>query len=306
MPNWGRVTRETPTATAAHRAANEGSLLFRLADRAAIAVSGKDRVSWLNGLVTCDLAKDAAYGLLVEKKGKIQTDFFIARDADTLVLAVPEARREELVATLDHYLIMEDAEIMPVELAFFLLQGPAAGGLVERIAPAKRAALDLFGKGGFVLAVPMAEADALARAFVDAGAVLADDASWNAIRIEHGVPTFGVEFDTSFYPQEASIEARAVSFDKGCYLGQEVVYMLQNRGHVKKKLVALAVEGVEPLAAGEAITTVEGDAVGDVRSAVVAPSDGVHTAAIAMVKYAQAKDGAELRVCGRTARIQRP
>src|SRR5262249_24066284 len=94
-------------------------LAVRPADRAAIVVRGKDRSSWLNGLVTCDLTKlgsgteaipEGAYGLVVEKKGRIQSDFYAApgRDGESLVLGVLAAGRDALLGTLDHYLVMED------------------------------------------------------------------------------------------------------------------------------------------------------------------------------------------------------
>lgn len=294
-----------PSTDVLLRAANERALLVRLRDRSALVVSGNDRSSWLNGLVTCDLAKlgddRGAYGLLVEKKGKIQTDFYVAQGDAALALAVPASLRDGVAATLDHYLVMEDAELAPAELAFFLLQGPTSGDVANAASHLAtfRGALDLFGAGGAVVAGP--DGDALEAALVAAGATLADDAGWDAVRIVRGLPRFGVEFDASFYPQEASIEGLAVSFDKGCYLGQEVVYMLQNRGHVKKRLVALDVDGVEPLARGAEITTPSGDVVGDVRSAV---ASSTATAAIAMVKHAQSKPGQELRAVGRPARVR--
>ena len=83
-----------------------------------------------------------------------------------------------------------------------------------------------------MLAAPAAEAAALeARLAEEAtklGGGMTDDATWNAVRIEQGLPRFGVEFDTTHYPQEAALEKLAVSFQKGCYLGQEVVYMLRS------------------------------------------------------------------------------
>ena len=112
-----------------------------------------------------------------------------------------------------------------------------------------------------------------------------------------------MEVDATLYPQEASLEKIAVSFDKGCYLGQEVVYMLENRGHVKRKLVPLDVDGDAPLAKGDAVTTPDGAAVGDVKSSVLGPSSG-KPVAIAMVKWAQSKPGTELRVGERVARVR--
>jgi folate-binding protein YgfZ len=295
------------------RAATESVLAVRAFDRTGIVVRGKDRTSWLNGLVTCDLAKLdgalAAYGLLVEKKGRIQTDFFAVPGSsnDALALAVPRELRDGLLETLDHYLIMEDAELEPSDLAVWNLHGPKSKEIAEASAAPFAGTVDLLGSGGAVVAVPATEADAFAERLAglvrEAGGALIDEAAWEAVRIERGLPRFGVEVDATLYPQEASLEKLAVSFDKGCYLGQEVVYMLENRGHVKRKLVPLDIDGDTPLGKGDAVTTAEGAAVGDVKSSVVGPASG-KPVAIAMIKWAQAKPGTELRVGDRVARVR--
>ena len=299
--------------TEAGRASRETVLVVPARDRAAILVSGKDRTSWLNGLVTCELAKrergQGAYGLLVEKKGRIQTDLFIVPSTDpgeeTLALAVPTSLRDGLVPALDHYLIMEDAELTPSDLVFFVAHGPRAAELRE-LAP-YAGTVDLLGTGGLVLGAPSADAGAvearLREAVAKLGGMFADDATWDAVRIEHGLPRFGAEVDATLYPQEAALEKLAVSFSKGCYLGQEVVYMLQERGHVKRKLVPLDLEDGEPPAAGAAVTTPAGEAVGEIKSSAIGPSSG-KPVAIAMVKWAHAKPATELRVGARIARVR--
>ena len=304
-----------PTPAEAARAASASVLVVAARDRAAILVTGKDRTSWLNGLVTCELAKrergDGAYGLLVEKKGRIQTDLFVVPDASdsTFALAVPVSLRESLLTTFDHYLIMEDAELARADLVFLVAHGPRAIEL-RALAPFA-GTIDLLGHGGIVLAAPAAEGAAfesrVAEEVAKLGGVVADDATWDAVRIEHGLPRFGVEFDTTHYPQEAALETLAVSFQKGCYLGQEVVYMLQERGHVKRKLVALDLEAGDVPAVGAAVTTAAGEAVGEVRSATLGPSSG-KPVAIAMVKWASASPGTELNVAvpdgSRAARVR--
>jgi len=304
-----------PTPADAARAASSSVLVVPARDRAAIVVTGKDRTSWLNGLVTCELAKlesgQGAYGLLVEKKGRIQTDLFVVPNADesALALVVPLSLRESLLSTLDHYLIMEDAELALSDLVFVVAHGPRANEL-RALAPFA-GAVDLLGHGGLVLGAPAAEAAAFRAGLADAmtklGGVVADDATWDAVRIEHGLPRFGVEFDATHYPQEAALEKLAVSFQKGCYLGQEVVYMLQERGHVKRKLVPLDLDAGELPAVGAAVTTAAGEAVGEIRSAAVGPSSG-KPVAIAMVKWAHAKPGTELSVAvapgSRAARVR--
>jgi folate-binding protein YgfZ len=244
----------------------------------------------------------------------VQTDLFIvprtsgggAADADgALALAVPASLRETLLPILDHYLIMEDAELAAAELDFVVAHGPRAHELAH-LAPFA-GTVDLLGSGGLVLGVPAADRAAfdaaLATELARLGGVLADEPTWEAVRIEHGLPRFGVEVDASLYPQEASLETLAVSFSKGCYLGQEVVYMLQERGHVKRKLVPLDLEPGELPAVGAPVSTPEGEAVGEIMSAAVGPSSG-KPVAIAMVKWAQAKPGTELRVAARAAHVR--
>jgi folate-binding protein YgfZ len=312
-----RLTLDDAARTPA-LASSSSVLVVPAEGRAAIKATGKDAVSWLNGLVTCDLAKraagDAAYGLLVEKKGRIRVDLFIVPDlssnapSPSFALFVPAAKRDEVMALLDHHLIMEDVELAAVDLALFLAHGPKAGELaaLTEVAPF-RGTLDVLGRGGAALAVPLAERE---RAAVDLareaglrGGVLASDEAWEGVRIEAGVPRFGVEVDDTLYPQEASLEKLAVSFTKGCYLGQEVVYMLENRGHVKRKLVPLDLDGDAPPTAGDAVATPEGEVVGEVRSGTIGPLSG-KPVAIAMLKYAQTKPGTALVVGGRAAHVR--
>jgi folate-binding protein YgfZ len=309
------MTTQSEGPFASARAAREAVLAVPAADRAAILVRGKERLTWLNGLVTCDLAKlgsgQGAYGLIVEKKGRIQTDFYalpsVGEAEPSLALAVLASTRDAMLETLDHYLVMEDAELELADLTFWQLHGPKARELIDGLeGTSYGGTLDLLGVGGAVVAVPAAHAaayesrlEAGARAL---GGALASEEAWEAVRVEHGLPRFGVEADGSLYPQEASLEKLAVSFEKGCYLGQEVVYMLENRGHVKRKLVSLEVDGALPLGKGDAVTTPDGAAVGDVKSSLIGPSG--KPVAIAMVKWAQSRPGTELMVDGRAVRVR--
>lgn len=290
------------------------AFVARRADRDAILVRGGDRVSWLNGLLTCDVAKrrpeDALYGLLLEKKGRIRADVDLVPEVggDALVLAVPRAVRDETFAALDHHLIMEDVELETPELAFYAALGPRSAELVRTGDAPFAGKIDLLGVGGGMLfGVPREHAaafeEALRSKLGELGGVFGDEEAYAALCIEQGLPRFGVEFDTTMLPQEASLEKRAVSFDKGCYLGQEVVYMLEHRGHPKRKLCAIALEeGADVPANGAGVATAAGEAIGDVRSATRGPLRG-RVRALAMIKWSNAKPGTELRVDGRTAHV---
>jgi folate-binding protein YgfZ len=135
------------------------------------------------------------------------------------------------------------------------------------------------------------------QAALTAVATMGDRQGWEALRLEHAVPRFGVDFDDKTYPQEARLETSAVSFDKGCYLGQEVVCMLQMRGHVKRRLASVVVEGSLVPGAGEVVKDGSGAAVGEVTSAVFSPRVG-KPVALAMLKLAVAEPGTQVAVGG--------
>jgi len=309
---------------AAARAARQSVLLVALTDRSGLVVSGKDRVSWLNGLLTCDLAtrgeNDAAYGLWVEKKGRIVSDVWLVprRHEAGMALAVPTSEREALATMLDHYLIMEQVEIQPADVAFFLAIGPQAPQLLAAGDAAGRVDMGL-GQDCAVIAfdnVQDASSTGRVQAWVEraraehhAEVVSCTSSQWAAVAVEFGLPRWGIEFDRTMYPQEASLERIAVSFSKGCYLGQEVVYMLEHRGHVQRKLVSLELEVDAKANAlperGTPVTLSSGETVGTVASATVGPWS-TKPVAIAMVKWAWTKPESELFVGGQRARMRAP
>lgn len=293
--------------------ASPSVLVVRAAELATLVVRGGDRVTWLNGLLTCNLANlgpgQATYGLAVTQKGRVQCDVIVLVDSDRVLLAVPSTVRDELIATFDRYLVMEDAEMSAEDLGVWRVHGPRAVELVDRWkgeGDVRAAALDFTGLGGAVLfasASDAAEFEAgLAAAARELGGAVGDDAAWERLRLERGVPRFGVDFDVSNYPQEAGLEQRAVSFDKGCYLGQEVVCMLEMRGRVKRKLVALDIASGEAPPKGASVSDAAGNVVGEVSSSAERPGGGA--TALAMLKASAIAAAAPVRVAGIEARIR--
>lgn len=294
----------------------------------ALAVTGKDRITWLNGLLTCDLLKsakgsagegEARYGLVVVRSGRMLVDVVVVLANDTALLVVPAALRGALRQHLDHYLVMEDAEIGP-DAAFdvWSLHGPRSGDVLRAAveAGAVGAGLDRTELGGAVVVFPSERAEpigaAIARAVAAAGGVVGDAGGWEALRLERGLPRFGVDFDDKMYPQEAALEKAAVSFDKGCYLGQEVVCMLEMRGHVKRKLASVVVDDEGQGAPGglpergAPVTDEAGATVGEVTSFAASPTLG-KPVGLAILKRAHAEPGSRVLVGGRSAKVvQRP
>lgn len=279
----------------AHKLAETRVLVARAPDLTVLRVSGKDRLSWLSGLLTQDVAKlragQGAYSFLCEKKGKILCDLHLFVRAATIDLVLPVESVESVTAILEHHLIMEDVEVAQDARAVFRLYGPSAPRVAE--------ALDGHGWVGASFRVPVAHvvasenedtfAEALADALRETDGGVAPEGFEDELRVQLGIPRFGKDFGPTHYPQEASLHGLGVSFSKGCYLGQEVLYMLEHRGHAKRKLVSLT--SPERLSVGDVLF--DGDSeVGSVTS--VAPS-GVSWAGIAMVKASASAEGHTVR-----------
>jgi len=255
------------------------------AGRVCVRLTGKDRFSWLNGVLTSDVKSlegkagpRAQLGCALDQKGKIQADVVVfvddAEGGPTVHAWLPRRSAEALLAAWDRYIVMEDVELVPDEGArLFHVEGATPAG---RAAP-----FDALGEGGFVIES-------------DPGLPRLEESAVEARRIAAGRAAFGVDFDEKNYVQECGLEARAVSFTKGCYLGQEVVCMLQMRGHVNKRLVQLAVPA--GITAGAELA-VDGQVVGAVTSVA-------GEAALAMVKYAHSEPGKRLEVGGASVEIQ--
>jgi folate-binding protein YgfZ len=296
-------------------AARRAALAVPSEDLAALVVTGRDRVSWLNGLITCDLVKrpdgEARYGLVVARNGRVIADAIVVVDDARALVVVPAETVEKLRAHLDHYLVMEDAEVAAHNGAFepWMLHGPRSGDVLAaaRAAGAVGGGVDATGLGGAIVLAPTAHAAdvraAIERAVHDAGGVVGDAGGWEALRLERAVPRFGADFDDKTYPQEASLEKIAVSFDKGCYLGQEVVCMLELRGHVKRKLVPVALDAPAlPPPRGASVTDHDGALVGEITSAAASPTLG-KPVALAMLKRAVAEPGTPVFVAGASGRV---
>jgi tRNA-modifying protein YgfZ len=299
-------------ADRARKTSLEGALLVRERERGVLAVRGPDRAKWLNGVVTPDVAQLAAgrgvFGLLLSKQGKIQTDLLLGAGAAEFLLAVAPGTAELALAELDRMLVMEDAEIVnrSGELECFALHGSRAFALAQAAAERRggtAAELDRTGLGGALLFVEQAEADAIAAALVGEGASLASADAWESLRLERGVGVFGVDYGPGDNPHEAALERLAISWSKGCYLGQEAVFMQDARGKLKRRLSLLNLVGGRA-DSGAPVLGPAGETVGEVTSAVAAGAGGL---ALAKVKAPHFELGSNLSVAGAAAVVvERP
>ena len=226
-----------------------------LGPAAALRVTGPERESWLQGVQTNDLHAALEGGaietIFLGGKGRIVADGFIFRFRDELVITTSAALLHGLHEHLDRLLIMEDAELSLAEglhrLRFLPAdEPPRSPASTELIDPASPLPL------GWELLVAQARAEELLRALPERP----DEAQLEAQRVALGVALLDRDFDNGTTPLEAGLD-RAISFSKGCYVGQEVVAMATYRGRVQWNLVRLEVAGAAP-AVGSAIDPARG------------------------------------------------
>jgi folate-binding protein YgfZ len=236
--------------------------------RAVWTVTGADRARYLNGQVTHDVAKLAPgrslYAAALTGKGKIMGDLFIAAAVDRLLLDAPLELRETLRKRLEQFLIADDAEFHDATEAgrlshvFGTERPPEAPG---RIVSANAR----FGLPGFDVWQEGPEP------FLSGP--LVPEALTDLFRIEYGIGAWGREIDANTLPQEALLDVggRGLSYEKGCYVGQETVARLRSIGHVNRKLVVLEQVGAPENAAPGLKLEVGGEDAGRITSAAFSP-----------------------------------
>ena len=278
--------------------------------RACISVTGDDRLSWLNGVLTCDLAdfakssgNHAAYGCALNVKGRVLADAIVVASGKRLAAFVPRTRVQSIIDLWNGYIVMEDCEIALDEThALVTLQGGKAVEVASAVGVASRGAkLDVLGTGeGLVFDVERAESEEIVKRLVHEGAVPLEEGDLNALRVEAARGTHGIDFDDHNYVQEAGLEERAVSFRKGCYVGQEVVCMLQNRGKVHKRLVKLSLASTHGVIVGAEVKT-EAAVVGTLTSLLL--RDDGSALGLAMIKTSASTPGTKLEIAGNPAEV---
>jgi folate-binding protein YgfZ len=286
-----------------HAAIREGAALVIPEDRARVAVSGKDRATYLQGLLTNDIAALApgtgCYAAWLTPQGRMTTDMHVLESGDMILLDLPASTRESVLQRLDQFIFTEDVQLgdLTVTLASLEVHGPNAARVIEAVVPAAAslaaggqyanvrgtagespavvARIDRLGVQGYTMYVDAARVGDVASALEGNGAIRVSADAVEIARIEAGYPLFGVDMDDDIIPLEAGIEDRALSMTKGCYVGQEVVIRVLHRGHgrVVRRLVGLRLEGGGAPSRGSRIHAGDRD-IGFVTSSTVSPRFG--------------------------------
>lgn len=257
----------------------------RRSDRGVLTVRGADRLTWLQGLLTNDVLAlpvggvcDAAY---LTPQGRMIADMRVVNGPDGVFLDVPASLAASLRAKLDGLLFAEDASIVDDSgrLALIDAHGPLAttlrgDALITIAASAEAVVFDgVFGVPSISIFAAHEEAESIVARLGASGVPEVSLETLNVLRVEAGRPAFLVDMDEHTIPLEAGLEERAISFTKGCYVGQEVIVRVMHRGQgrVAKKLVGLLLAGHEPPPAGSSIAASDRE-VGRVTSAVWSPA----------------------------------
>ncbi len=305
--NGARVIAHYGDPVAEHAARGHCAGILYLNFRGRLCLTGADRIRFLHGQVTNDVkrlqAGEGCYAALVSAKGRIQSDLNLYCLPDEVLLDFEPGLAQAVSQRLANYIVADDVQLVDVAPEYGLLsaQGPNAKCVITTVLSALSSAGipaapfsfvqltdpllgDIYvvnqprlSTSGFDLFVPAAAMPTLAAKLIEtaksSGGAPCGWQSLEMARIEAGIPRYGVDMDETNIALECGIETRAVSFSKGCYVGQEVLNRIHTLGHVNKELCGLR------LADGLETMPVKGDKlfhaakeVGFVTSALASPA----------------------------------
>lgn len=321
----GAVTAARFSEPQAEFAALRGGCgVYDLGYRAKISITGTDRVRWLNGMVTNnirDLAVEhGVYAFLLNPQGHILGDLYVYNEGESLVVDTDSSQLGKILATFDHYIIMDDVEVKNLgsDLTALGIAGPEARNVlraadvqIPELQPLQLHTVQCDCECGCLNCTivrgdsPMSDAyeiwlapahvKPLWDALVKAGATPVGSEALELQRIVSGIPSYGVDICERDLPQETE-QARALNFNKGCYVGQEIVERIRSRGAVHRKFAGFVADGTEAIAPGNKIVAGEKE-VGEITSAArVQFSIGEKVVALGYIRREAGTPGREVAI----------
>jgi folate-binding protein YgfZ len=305
--------------------------VYDLGYRARISLSGGDRVRWLNGMVTNnirDLATgQGVYTFLLNPQGHILGDLYAYNRGESIVVDTEHSQIEKILATFDHYIIMDDVEVINLSDSNSALGigGPKSRDVLAAagIAIPDTNPLEIFeakctcdyectqctavrgedaGHETYELWLAPADVRTTWDALVAHGATPVGSEALEIHRVLSGIPMYGVDIRERDLPQETE-QARALNFNKGCYIGQEIVERIRSRGAVHRKFSGFLADSGVPIAAGTKVVAGEKE-VGEVTSvASVRVPNGKKTVALGYIRRELGTPGREVKIGGVNANI---
>ena len=304
---------------AEHQAVREASGLFDFSFRSRFAMKGRDHSKFLHRMVSNDIKRltpgQGTYATLLTPQGHIRADMRLYCAEDRFFVDTDADLRDKALEGLKRYVIADQVEFEPLDVYPLAFEGPRARPLLEKtlhITLPEMQEYDHFSTNyaGFLVHVVCASATgeegyelwtgakglpaiwgAACGQAPTYGMLACGTQALESLRIEAGIPRYGQELGEDTIPNEAELW-NAVSFTKGCYVGQEIVERARSRGHVNWVLMGLIVESETPPAAGEKLAR-EGREIGEITSSCVSPTLG-KTIALAYLRHEVAEPGTKL------------
>jgi tRNA-modifying protein YgfZ len=273
------------------------AFVFDFSGRTKLGITGNDGLRFLNGQITNDLRNAsetaAIEACVLNAKGKINAHIFVSAGPDCFLVDADPELREKLAARLERYVISDDVQIEDLtdQLLIFHVLSPEAPSLSNcRLVTARR-----FSDAGWDIWTDGAAHNAVSQQLSSTFKFLDCNAA-EIMRIEQGFPRWGRELTEDIIPIEANLEERAISYEKGCYIGQEVISRMRMSGQTNKRLRGLISLRDVPLGPGMKLTVASGKEVGWITSATRSERIGKEIA-LGYVKRGFNDSGTKLEAC---------
>ena len=283
-------------STPEYSAVRDGAGLIDLSARGRILVSGSEAVMFLNGLITNDMKSLALnwwmHAAFANVQGRLLAAVRIVHCEDGFLIETEEATREAVMKLIERFTLAGDFKVAELggQTVEISIQGPASREVVEKVFGGqagelerqKSLTVDFEGaavtlirathtaEDGFDLFVNRDDSAAMRDALKHAGARSVGEDTFETLRIEAGIPRYGIDMDETNVVTETNLDD-AVSFTKGCYVGQEIIVRIKHRGHVAKKLTGLVLNDASPAARSANVLSADGKEIGRVTSSTFSP-----------------------------------
>jgi len=314
------MVTETLAATEYSAIRNGGAGLMDLSSRGRLLLSGAEVVMFLNGLITNDMKTLAVNSwmpaVFPNVQGRLLASVRVIHMDDGFLIDTESATHHTVLKLLERFTLAGDFRVADVtsELAMLSVQGKRAKEIIRATIGEAAAKVERhqvvktnFADGqvtairathtaeeGFDLFVDAKASGDLCNSLTSAGAQVVSSETWETLRIEAGSARYGVDMDEANVVTETNLDD-AVSFAKGCYVGQEIIARIKYRGHVAKKLTGIVLEGVVALERGAKILADEEKEIGRVTSSTFSPILA-RTIALGYVKYDYLAPGTKVKI----------